>query len=44
MRERVALVRGQIVVVSRPGGGTRLRATIPALRRPAAEDVIPAES
>jgi signal transduction histidine kinase len=33
MRERVALVRGRLDVTSRPGEGTRLRATIPVQRR-----------
>jgi signal transduction histidine kinase len=33
MRERVALVRGELEVESRPGGGTRLVARIPVRRR-----------
>jgi signal transduction histidine kinase len=33
MRERVALVQGQLEVTSRPGDGTRLTATIPVQRR-----------
>jgi len=33
MRERVTLVQGQLKVISRPGDGTRLTATIPVQRR-----------
>ena len=35
MRERVALVRGTLVVESAPGAGTTLRASIPTRRRDA---------
>jgi signal transduction histidine kinase len=44
MRERVALVHGRLRVASRPGGGTRLTATIPIERRPSADPAPPRES
>ena len=33
MRERLALVHGELDIVSAPGQGTELRASIPARRR-----------
>ena len=33
MRERIALVRGDLEVLARPGGGTRLVGRIPVRRR-----------
>ena len=33
MRERVELVGGTLTIESRPGGGTRVAATLPARRR-----------
>jgi signal transduction histidine kinase len=41
MRERIALVRGQLEVASRPGEGTRLTATIPVERRESEDPALP---
>ena len=36
MRERLSLVKGELVIESRPGAGTRIRARVPLSRAPAA--------